>query len=395
MERTQLDINFFDAGMIADPWPVYERVRAAGRVVWNELIPGWMVVGFDDCWEILTDDGDRFSEMPSNPEILPWFEAPTMISTDGAEHARLREWLAPLFTRRAIAPWEPRVEAVVEKLLAPLAAGDETFDLIADFTMVPTIIVAEILGVPESRHGDFRRWSNAIVANLAFGHENEEARAILAQTAVELNHYLAEEIERHRQEMPDDLLTAMVRAADAGQMSNDEARACAVLLLVAGYETTAKLLSNALVAFELNPEQRALLVKDPELMPAAIEEVLRWRSTVQALPRIITRDTELAGTELKAGEMVYALVAAANRDPSRWEAADVFDIRRAHQAHFGFGYGSHLCIGAPLARLEAKVALQAMLRLAPNYRLRGVDLGPAFFTRGPESGFLDVAAVVV
>jgi cytochrome P450 len=391
MTRGQLDVNFFDPAVIADPWPVYEDIRAAGRVVRNDLIPGWMVPGFQDCREVLTDDGMRFSEFPSDPEILPWFEAPTMISTDGAEHHRLRACLTPLFTRRRVDRWERRVEEVVEQLLAPLAAGDETFDLIADFTMVPTIIVAEMLGVPEERHGDFRRWSNAIVGNLAFGHENLDARAVLARTAVELNQYLAEEIERHRRERPDDLLTAMVAASDEGQLSGDEVRAGAVLLLVAGYETTAKLLANSLVAFELNPGQRELLVNDPSLMPAAIEEVLRWRSTVQALPRIVTHDTELAGVELKAGDVLYALVAAANRDPGRWQNAGTFDVRRAQQAHFGFGYGSHLCIGAPLARLEAKVALGALLRLAPNFRLRGVDLGPAFFTRGPESGFLDVA----
>lgn len=391
MTRKQLDINFFDAAVIENPWPLYEDIRATGRVVWNDLIPGWVVPGFQDCWEVLTDDGERFSAIPSNPEILPWFEAPTMISTDGSEHQRLRACLSPLFTRRAIAHWEQRVEEVVEQLLAPLAAGDDTFDLIADFTMVPTITVAEMLGVPEERHGDFRRWSNAIVSKLAFGHENAEARAVLAQTAIELNQYLAEEIERHRRERPDDLLTAMVQASDEGQMNGDEVRAGAVLLLVAGYETTAKLLSNALVAFELNPEQRELLVNSPDLMPAAIEEVLRWRSTVQALPRIVTKDTELAGTELKAGDMLYALVAAANRDPARWTDAGTFDVQRERQAHFGFGYGSHLCIGAPLARLEAKVALRALLRLAPNFRLRGVDLGPAFFTRGPESGFLEVA----
>jgi cytochrome P450 len=180
MTRGQLDVNFFDPAVIADPWPVYEDIRAAGRVVRNDLIPGWMVPGFQDCREVLTDDGMRFSEFPSDPEILPWFEAPTMISTDGAEHHRLRACLTPLFTRRRVDRWERRVEEVVEQLLAPLAAGDETFDLIADFTMVPTIIVAEMLGVPEERHGDFRRWSNAIVGNLAFGHENLDARAVLA-----------------------------------------------------------------------------------------------------------------------------------------------------------------------------------------------------------------------
>ena len=394
MDRKQLDVNFFDRSAIENPWPLYEDVRAVGRVVWNQVIHGWMVPGFKDCWEVLTDDGDRFSAVPSDPQILPWFEAPTMISTDGADHQRLRTCMSPLFTRRAIAHWEKRVEEVVEQLLAPLAAGDNTYDLIADFTMVPTIIVAEMLGVPQERHGDFRRWSSTIVNNLSWGHEDEAARAVLRTASTELNQYLREEIERHRREEPDDLLTAMIKASgEGGAMNADEVRAGAVLLLAAGYDTTAKLLSNALLAFEKNPDHRALLVNDPSLMPAAIEEVLRWRSTVQMIPRVTAQETVLAGTDIKAGEMVYTMIAAANRDPARWENPGQFDVRRERQAHYGFGYGSHLCLGAPLARLEAKVALQALLRLAPEFRLRGVDFGPSFFVRGPERGFLDVAVL--
>jgi cytochrome P450 len=394
MSRKQLDINFFDRSTIENPWPRYEQARAAGRVVWNEIIHGWMVTGFDDCSQVLTDDGERFSAIPSDPQVLPWFEAPTMISTDGADHVRLRKCLASMFTRRAMTPWEPRVHAVVEQLLAPLAAGDTTYDLIADFTMVPTIIVAEMLGVPQERHADFRRWSNTIVSNLAWGHENEQARTAMLTAAHELNAYLREEIQRHRVEQPDDLFTAMIRASGDGVMSDDEMRAAAVLLLVAGYDTTAKLLSNALLAFEENPGQRALLVADPSLMPDAIEEVLRWRSTVQMIPRIVVKNMTFGDAEIKAGEMVYTIIAAANRDPSRWENPDIFDVRRPHQAHYGFGYGSHLCLGAPLARLEARIALQALLRLAPDFSLRGVDFGPSFFVRGPERGFLDVTALV-
>ncbi|HEY8524579.1 MAG TPA: cytochrome P450 [Acidimicrobiales bacterium] len=408
MRRIQLDVDFFDPAAIADPFPLYEQVRAAGRVVWNDHLSGWMVTGFDDCAAVLTDDGGRFGVMNGDPEVTPWFEAPTMISVDGATHRRLRGCLSPLFTRRAVARWEQRVGEVVDRLLAPLAAGDDGFDLIADFTMIPTIIVAEMLGVPEERHADFRQWSNTIVTNLSYGHEDAEARATLRQASAELNQYLREEIERHRREQPDDLLTAMLRMAgdgtgghggttvtgtgtDAPAMDADEVRAAAVLLLIAGYDTTAKLLANALVALELHPDQRRLLVERPELVPAAIEEVLRWRGTVQAIPRVATADTVLGDTRIAAGEPVYALIAAANRDPDRWADPARFDVRREAKAHYGFGYGPHLCLGAPLARLEAKVAIERLLRTAPEYRLRDVELGPSFFVRGPERGFLDVA----
>lgn len=390
MSRKQLDVQFMEAAAIDDPFPLYEDVRATGRVVWNGILQGWMVPGFDDCSTVLTDKGERFTAMPSTPEVLPWFEAPTMISVDGAMHQRLRGCLAPLFARSALAQWEPRVRVVVDQLLAPLVEGDESYDLIADFTMIPTIIVAEMLGVPEERHGDFRHWSNTIVSNLAWGHEDAAVQVTLRQASTELNQYLREEIERHRREQPDDLLTAMIQMSDDGTMGDDEVRAAAVLLLVAGYDTTAKLLANALVALELHPDERRLVVDDPALVPAAIEEVLRWRGTVQAIPRIAVQDTVLADTEIVAGEMVYTLIAAADRDPDRWVDPASFDVKREAKAHYGFGWGPHLCLGAPLARLESKVAIEELLRRAPEYRLRDIVFGPSFFVRGPERGFLDV-----
>jgi cytochrome P450 len=359
-------------------------------VVWNDVLQGWMVPGFDDCWTVLTDSSEHFAVLNGDPDVTPWFEGPNIISTEGEHHQRLRTCLAPLFTRRSVAFWENRVGAVVDGLLAPLEAGDGTFDLIADFTMIPTIIIAEMLGVPRERHGDFRRWSNTVVTNLSYGHEDAAARAALRTAATELNQYLGEEIERHRRERPDDLLTTMITAVDRGVMTDGEVRSTAVLLLIAGYDTTAKTLANALVAMEMHPDERALLVREPSLLPSAIEEVMRWRSTVQAIPRKAMKDLVLADTEIAAGDVVYALVAAANRDPSRWPDADRFRVQRPHQPHFGFGYGPHLCLGAPLARLEAKVALERLLALAPNYRLREIDFGPSFFVRGPERGMLDV-----
>lgn len=391
MARNQLDVNFFDPAVVENPYDLYEDIRVVGRVVWNELLQGWMVPGFDDCSAVLTDGGSRFAAVPASPEMLPWFEASTMISVDGDRHHRLRGCLSPLFTRSAVAHWEIRVREVVDQLLVPLTEGEEGFDLIADFTMIPTIIVAEMLGVPEERHGDFRRWSNTIVSHLAWGHEDPSARAALLEAATDLNGYLREEIERHRRERPHDLLTDMVAMAERSEMDLEEVRAAAVLLLVAGYDTTAKLLSNALVALELHPDQRRLIVDDPALVPSAIEEILRWRGVVQAIPRVAVGDTEFGGSQLAAGQMVYALVGAANRDPARWSDPRTFDVTREPKAHYGFGWGPHLCLGAPLARLESKVAIEQLLRRAPEYHLRDVKLGPSFFVRGPERGHLDVA----
>ena len=207
-----------------------------------------------------------------------------MISTDGADHVRLRKCLAPMFTRRAMIRWEERVDAVVEQLLAPLAAGDTTYDLIADFTMVPTIIVAEMLGVPQERHADFRRWSNTIVSNLAWGHENEAARAAMLTAATELNAYLREEIERHRVEQPDDMFTAVIKASgEGGVMSNDEVRAAAVLLLAARLRHHRQVAVERPARLRGEPRSARLLVADPSLMPDAIEETLRWRGTVQMI----------------------------------------------------------------------------------------------------------------
>jgi cytochrome P450 len=388
MATSQLDVNLFDRSIVEDPFPLYEEIRAAGRVVWNDVVKAWMIPGFVDCSTVL-GDMERFREMSGETALGPWQAAPNMITVDGPEHQRLRGPLAPLFTRTASAVWEPRVREVVDELLSPLIDGAEGFDIIADFTLIPTIIVAEMLGVPPERHEDFRRWSHTINSNLSFGHETPEQRAALVQAGAELHEYLIEELERHRHEQPDDVLTTMLRSP--GGMSEDEILSTAFILLGAAYDTTAKLLSNSLVALERHTEQRHMIAEDPSLVPAAVEEVLRWCSVVQMIPRRVAQDTVLAGTELSAGDQVYSMIAAGNRDPSRWTDPERFDVLREQKAHLGFGWGPHLCIGAPLARIEARIALERLLELAPDYRLCDVDYGDAFFIRGPERGRLEVA----
>jgi cytochrome P450 len=384
MTTPQYDINFFDES-IEDPFPYYEEIRALGRVVWNGTMGMWMVSSFDDCAKILTDRGDRFG-VPHGMGFSFWFEAPNMIMVDGAEHTRLRQALSPLFTRSAIEKWERRVGEVVDELLNPLLQRPDGFDLIDEFTMIPTVIVAEMLGVPEDRYDDFRRWSHAITSNLRYGHEQSAGRALLQRAADEVNAYIHHEVERHRREKPNDLITAML---DAGLYTDEEIVSTSILLLIAGYETTAKAMSNCLIVLEHHPEQRRLVAEDPSLVPAAVEEVLRWWGILQANPRYVLRDTTLAGTRLAKGQMIYSMVAAANRDPSRWPDPLRFDVRREMKAHMAFGYGPHLCLGAHLARLETRVAIERLLRHAPEYRLRDLQFGSPFMNHGPDAGIVD------
>jgi cytochrome P450 len=392
MAAKRLDTNFFGPAFKADPFPLYEDIRAVGNVVWNESLPGWMVVGYDEGVSVMTDPGDRFAILSGDPELTFWFEAPNMITLDGPEHRRLRGALSPLFTRGAIAGWEKRVAEVVEELLAPLVAGHERFDLIADFTMLPTVIVADMLGVPEDRYPDFRRWSHDIVTNLAFGMEDDESRQVLRRAATEINQYIKEEIERHLREKPDDLLTTMLNLSGDQAMTHGEIRSTVVLLLVAGYDTTAKTMSNCLIALERHPDQRRRVAANPALVPAAIEEGLRWLGPVQWNPRRALKETILDGQAIAAGETVFVLNAAANRDPRRWPQPERFDIFREAKSHLAFGYGPHLCLGAPLARLETKVAIEKLLQVAPEYRLHDIDFGESLFIRGPERGTVEVGA---
>jgi cytochrome P450 len=387
MSRPQVDVNLFDRAVVENPYELYEQIRAAGRVVWNDVLQAWMLTGFNECSQVLTDSGERFAMMNDNPELTPWFEAPNMIMVDGAEHVRLRRGLAPLFTRQAVAKWETRIGEVVEQLLTPLIEGRESFDLIAEFTMIPTIIVADMLGVPAERYDDFQRWSHAITSNIAYGHEDAITREVMAKATVEVNAYIREEIERHRRESLDDVLSFMLTMPE---LTEEEIQSTALVFLLAGYDTTAKLMSNCLVALEANPDQKELVVGDLSLLPATIEEVFRWMGVTQMVPRKVMTELTLAGTDLQPGDILYTMVEAANRDPGRWPDPLRFDVRREQKSHLGLGFGPHLCIGAPLARLETRIALERLLTIAPEYELRGIDYGSGLFVRGPEEGFLDI-----
>lgn len=392
MPAPTVNIDLFDPGVVRDPYPHYEAVRAAGRVVWNERLQAWMVPGFEDCKTVLGDPSRFSNAQYRDPAKVWWFEATNMVMADPPEHRRLRNPLSPMFTRGAVARLSGRVSDVVDDLLAPLVANADGFDIIRDLTMIPTVVLAEMIGVPRERQEDFRRWSSTIAGSLSYGNEDPDALARMRRASEELTAYLAEEFERHRREEPDDLLTYMLQQPPDMRMTDAEIRSTISVLLLAGYDTTAKLMSNCVVVLAEHPDQRRALVEDPARVPAAIEEVLRWCGVLHGVMRTVEHDTELAGTSVAAGQMVCTLPAAANRDPERWVDPLTFDIGREQKPDLGFGHGHHLCIGASLARLETRIALERLLHLAPEYLLRDVDYGKGWFVRGPERGLLQVAA---
>ena len=209
MTVPRYDVNFVDPTVVADPYPMYEEIRSTGRVVRNDLMGVWMVPGFDDCMEALTHP-ERFGVMVST-EVTPWFPGTNMLMVDGAEHTRLRRCLQPMFTRQATAAWERRVYEAVDEILAP-AVKNGSFDIIKDFTMIPTVVVAEMMGVSRERYEDFQHWSHTIVSNVSYGHEDPDVLRRLLDAGDQANAYLSEEIERHRREEPDDVITAMLRS---------------------------------------------------------------------------------------------------------------------------------------------------------------------------------------
>ena len=267
--------------------------------------------------------------------------------------------------------WEARVREVVDELLAPLVDGDGTSSSTTS-RQIPVVIVAEMLGVPEERHEDFRRWSTTIAGNIAFGLERPEVREVMAQAAAEFNEYMSEEIERHRREQPDDVFTVMVNMPDWTDAADPLRRAGPAAGRVRhDGEADGAVPGRARAA----PGRRRLVAEQPELIPNAIEEVLRWTGVSQTSPKLVMRDTVLAGPELKDGDFVYALLPRRTATRRGWPDPQGFDVLRELKPHLAFGIGPHVCIGAPLARLETKVALEALLRIAPEYRLRDVDYG--------------------
>lgn len=343
--------------MSLNPFPWYRSMLAAHPVYYDQENDFWQVFGYEDTQRILTDPATFSSEVAQRTmteEERKNASEPSILGLDPPRHRQLRSLISQAFTPRTVAQLTPRIAEIVNERL-DLVVSARRMDVIADLAYpLPVIVIAELLGVPAQDRDRFKHWSDTIVST-----QREEA----IQAVKEMNGYFKVVTNERRKHPKDDLISALLAAqVDGEHLTEGELLSFYVLLLVAGNETTTNLIGNAFLCFDEHPEAMDQLRADPTLIPSAIEEVLRYRSPVQRLIRITTQDTTLGGHKIKAGQLVAPWIGSANRDEAQFPRAEVFDIRRTPNRHVAFGHGIHFCIGAPLSRLEGKIALETIFR---------------------------------
>src|SRR5262249_3776771 len=373
-------VDIASPALKANPFPFYARLRAEApvyRVTLPTRETAWLITRYDDVAMVLKDERfvkDTLNALtPEQAARQPWFRKMfkslkrNMLDLDPPDPTRLRPLGYKAFTPRLIEQMRERVQALTDELLDNVRDRGR-MDLIRDYALpVPTTIIAEMLGVPVADRHAFHRWSKALMsaASSTWG----LWKAIPTVWAFLL--YIRKIIKKRRANPQDDLVSALARAEEAGDtLSEDELLAMVFLLLVAGHETTVNLIGNGTLALLEHPDQMAKLRNDPALIRPAVEELLRYASPVEtATERYAREDVTIAGVTIPRGEMVFAVIASANRDERQFANPDTLDITREPNKHLAFGLGAHFCLGAPLARLEGQLAINTLLRRVPDLRL--------------------------
>ena len=347
------------------PYDVYRDVRLKDPVHRMRVIDGWGLTRYEDVDKVLRDHR-RFS---NGGRSFTGLGPETLLDLDPPDHTRLRSLVSKAFTPRSVTKLTPRIDEIIEELLDDIGERGR-FDLMEDFAFpLPVIVIAEMLGVPPEDRAQFKDWSTDIAITVEPIIPDHLA-ARLEKSTTELFEYFEGIIADREKSPQDDLLSALIAARDEGdRLSHDELLGTLVLLLVAGNETTRNLIGNGMFALLKNPDQLQLLRDSPEMIDDAVHELLRYDPPVQLDGRLVTEDVEIGGKRLRANDRVISFIGAANRDPEAFENPDVLDITRPKKSHLSFGRGIHYCLGAPLAILEGKMAILALLDRFPTMRL--------------------------
>ena len=387
-----------DPAVLPDPYPVLAGLREASPFA--QAGGALVVVGrHADCSAILRDprsSSERNNSLLAPPEVRAQ-RAPSFLSLDPPDHTRLRRLVSKAFTPRAIARLEPRVHELSDELLTkagPDRGGAGQIEVVSQLAYpLPVRIISELLGVPPGDHARFAGWSASLAHSLQpqFIAAGPAPARAAQQARLEFADYFRELIAARRRRPADDLLSELIRAEDEGQrLSEQELIATCVLLLVAGHETTVGLISNAILALLRHPDQLAALRADPGLAAGAVEETLRYDAPVQFTGRVARGGMQVGPVSAPDGAVLLLLLAATGRDPRVFADPDTFDIRRAAGSHLAFAAGPHFCLGAPLARLEATIAVRALAT-----RVAGPELDPAGLAYKPNLNLRGPARLVV
>ena len=367
-----------------DPHAAFHALREHDPVHWSERHRAWILTRFDDCSAALSD----FRRLSSNrvkplldvmsPERRaqagPVYEMLTgwMVVTDPPEHRRLRQLAAGAFNPRRVAAMEDTIQGLIDELIDRFIA-DGTEDLIAGFSYpLPATVIAELIGAPAEDAYRFKDWSSAL-AHVAFGvggDDRGERHATAMRGLDQMFDYFGELMELRRDQPGEDMISDLLAGdGSGGRLSDHEIKSMCALMLFAGHETTTSTIASAAMMLLQHPAQLELLRSDPdELAAGAAEEALRYEGAIKVLHRWVVEDLELRGRQIRAGERVFVLPAAANRDPEKFEDPDGVDITRSPNPHIAFGRGVHACIGAQLARLEMRLALASLVKRLPGMR---------------------------
>ena len=373
-----------------NPFSVYQQLRAEQPVHLEPRLRAWVLTRFDDVDQVLNQParysvdrfrnvGEEFLRRRADMRDVAVMMRDWAVYRDPPDHTRMRSLLTKSFAAQRIEGMRPLIQTLVDRLLER-AEQRARFDFIADFAFpLPAQVICSMLGVPADDLPQIKEWSSQIAAYIGGSHRGDDIETA-KQGLLRTFEYFRALVRRRRGRAAADLLDLLLSAEDQGDMlSEDEVVANCVLLLFAGHETTANLLGSGLYRLLSHPAQHARLRAHPELIPTAVEEFLRYDPPVAGTLRVITQDTEIRGQAVARGEIVAAMIAAANRDPRQFDAPEELRIDRTPNRHLTFGYGIHFCLGAPLARLEAQITFASLLRRFARIEL--VDERPAWKTQ--------------
>lgn len=379
-----LDAHLGSQAFIEDPYPAYRELRETAPVLFSESLEGWLVTGNAEVraalhdyvhlsnfgWELSYLERLDPSVREELPELFEHFRTHGLIYSDPPLHTRLRRLVGAAFSPKAVKALRPHVVDVIDGLLA--AGSDEDFDLIRDLAYpLPTIVIAELFGVPRSDRGLFKGWSSELTSFFGSADPDPDRARIADRSLRTFRAYLSELIEVRRAAPRDDLVSRLVQAGEGQEeLTHNEILNTCVVFLVAGHETTTNLIGNAVLALLRRPEELEALRSDPDRIALVIEETLRYDGPIQRVRRMVARECELGGAMLRPGEAVHVMLGAANRDPDVFEDPDRFWPERPKNGHLAFGLGVHFCVGAGLARVEAPAALERLLARFGTFEAR-------------------------